>query len=74
VSAGTLLTGVIATLKRPAPVPSEANIRYNALVRTQLAQRNADIVADNAARRAEVRLTVIASHEASRQSGRGGTP
>ena len=61
VSAGTLLTGVIATLKRPAPVPSEANIRYNALVRTQLAQRNADIAADNAARRAEVRLVVAAA-------------
>ena len=60
VSAGALLTGVIATVKRPAPVPSEANIRYNTLVRTQLAQRNAEIAADNATRRAEVRLAVAA--------------
>ena len=61
-------------MKRPAPVPWDANIRYNALVREQLAQRNANIAADNTTRRAEVRLTVVASPEASRQGGGGSAP
>lgn len=58
ISAGAVVTGLLATLKRPAPVPAEANIRYNALVHDQLARRNAEIRTDNAKRRTEVRLTV----------------
>lgn len=55
---GTTLVGVLATLKRPAPVPSTANIRYNALVMEQLARRNAEIAEQNAALRRQVRLTI----------------
>lgn len=59
VSVGTALIGLLATAKKPAPVPSEANIRYNRLVHDQLARRNAEIAADNAERRKKVRLVVV---------------
>jgi hypothetical protein len=59
ISGGAVLTGLLATIKRPALVPSAANIRYNTLVRDQLARRNAEIHTDNAKRRTEVRLTVM---------------
>lgn len=58
VSAGTAVIGLLSTLKRPAPVPAPANIRYNELVREQLAKRNAEIAADNAERRRQTRLSV----------------
>lgn len=54
----TSVVGLLATRKRPAPVPSVANVRYNALVAEQLARRNAEIAADNARRRQQVQLTV----------------
>ena len=58
VGVGTMSLGLLASLKRPAPIPAPANIRYNALVREQLARRNADIVTQNAARRRQVQLTI----------------
>jgi hypothetical protein len=50
--------GLLASLKRPAPVPAPANIRYNALVREQLARRNAELATQNAARQRQVQLTI----------------
>lgn len=58
VSVGTMSLGLLASLKRPAPVPAPANIRYNALVREQLARRNAELAMQNAARRRQVQLTI----------------
>jgi hypothetical protein len=58
VAAAALAVGVVASLAKPDPRPVEANIRYNRLLRDQLAQRNADIVARNDALRRQVRLTV----------------
>jgi hypothetical protein len=58
VSVGTMTLGLLASLKRPAPIPAPANIRYNALVREQLARRNGELAAQNAARRRQVQLTV----------------
>lgn len=58
VSVGTMTLGLLASLKRPAPIPAPANIRYNALVRDQLARQNAELAAQNAARRRQVQLTI----------------
>jgi hypothetical protein len=58
VSVGTMTLGLLASLKRPGPVPAPANIRYNALVREQLARRNAELSAQNTARRRQVQLTI----------------
>ena len=55
----TLVVGLLATAKRPAPVRAEANVRYNALLREQLARRNGEIAAENAERRKQVKLTVV---------------
>lgn len=57
---GTLVIGVglFLSLRRPDPQPVEANIRYNRLLREQLAQRNAEIAAQNDLRRRQVLLTV----------------
>jgi hypothetical protein len=41
-------------------VPAPANIRYNALVREQLARRNVEIAAENARRMRQVQLIVAA--------------
>jgi hypothetical protein len=59
IGTGAALVGLFATLKRPAPVPARANILYNSLVREQLARRNAEIAAENAARRRQVKLAVV---------------
>jgi hypothetical protein len=58
VSVGTMTFGLLASLKRPAAVPAPANIRYNALVREQLARRNAELASQNASRRRQVQLTI----------------
>ncbi len=55
---GVALVGLLATLRRPAPEPADANILYNNLVREQLSRRNAEIAAENAVRRRQVRLTI----------------
>ena len=58
VSVGTMTLGLLASLKRPAAVPAPANIRYNALVREQLARRNAELAAQNTSRRRQVQLAI----------------
>jgi len=59
--AGTaaLVTGLIMTLKKPAPRPAEGNILYNRLLKEQIARRNSDIAKENVARRQQVQLTVV---------------
>jgi hypothetical protein len=59
VSVATLAAGLVMTLRKPAPRPAEANIRYNRLLHEQLAQRNADIATENGKRRQQVALTVV---------------
>jgi len=59
IGTGAALVGLFATLKRPGPVPARANILYNSLVREQLARRNAEIAAENVARRRQVKLAVV---------------
>jgi hypothetical protein len=59
IAAGAAVVGLFATLKKPAPVPAQANILYNSLVREQLARRNTEIAAQNAERRRQVKLTVF---------------
>jgi hypothetical protein len=54
-----LITGFIMSVKNPDPIPVPANIRYNNLLRQNLAQRNAQIAAENAERRRQVMLTVV---------------
>ncbi|UCF41004.1 MAG: hypothetical protein JSW43_01290 [Gemmatimonadota bacterium] len=58
VSLLTLIAGVALSLKKPDPVPVEANILYNQLLREELARRNADIARQNQERRRQVMLTV----------------
>jgi hypothetical protein len=59
IGTGAALVGLFATMKRPAPVPARANILYNSLVREQLSRRNAEIAAENAARRRQVKLAIV---------------
>jgi hypothetical protein len=63
VSLAGLVTGVIMSLRTPDPRPVEANIRYNQLLRDQLAARNADIARENADRLRQVLLSVHAVAE-----------
>jgi hypothetical protein len=58
VSGSALLVGGLAVAQKPAPVPNTANIRYNNLVKEQLAKQNAEIAKENVRRRTETRLTV----------------
>lgn len=55
----TVGTGLIMTLRKPAPRPAEGNILYNKLLREQLAQRNADLAKENAKRRQQVVLSIV---------------
>ncbi len=59
VGAAVLLTGFIMSIKKPDARAVPANIRYNELLREQIAQRNADIARQNAVRRRQVELTVV---------------
>ncbi len=58
VSLAGLATGLVMSLRAPDPRPVEANIRYNQLLRDQLAVRNAEIARENAARQKQVMLSV----------------
>jgi hypothetical protein len=58
VSASALLIGGLAVAQKPALVPNTANIRYNNLVKEQLAKQNREIASENVRRRTEVRLTI----------------
>ena len=57
--AAVLVTGFIMSIKKPDARAVPANIRYNELLREQIAQRNADIARQNAIRRRQVELTVV---------------
>ena len=59
VSAAVLLTGFVMSLRKPDPRPVPANIRYNELLRQQIAQENARRAAENEVRRMQVQLTVL---------------
>ncbi|HUL02585.1 MAG TPA: hypothetical protein VLV16_05035 [Gemmatimonadales bacterium] len=59
VGAVTIGTGLVMTLRKPAPRPATGNILYNKLLREQLAQRNADITKENVKRRQQVVLSVV---------------
>ncbi len=59
ISLAVLATGFVMSVRKPDPRPVEANIRYNRLLDEQLAQQNAQIARENAARRRQVRLTVV---------------
>ena len=58
VSLAGLATGLVMSLRAPDPRPVEANIRYNQLLRDQLAIRNAEIARQNADRQKQVLLSV----------------
>jgi hypothetical protein len=68
IGTGAALVGLLATLKKPAPVPARANILYNSLVREQLAKRNAEIAAENIARRRQVKLAIMPQLRTGRKS------
>lgn len=68
IGGGTALVGLLATTRKPAAVPARANILYNSLVREQLARRNAEIAAENAARRRQVKLAVVPQSRTARKS------
>jgi hypothetical protein len=68
IGTGAALVGLLATVKKPAPVPARANILYNSLVREQLARRNAEIAAENAARRRQVKLAIVPQFRSPRKS------
>ncbi len=59
VGAAVLLTGFIMSLRKPDPQPVPANIRYNELLRQQIARENARRAAENEVRRMQVQLTVL---------------
>jgi hypothetical protein len=59
VSVLAVVTGFIMSVKKPDPRPVPANIRYNELLRENLARRNDEIARENAERRRQTRLTII---------------
>jgi len=59
VSLVALATGLVMTLRKPAPRPAEGNILYNRLLREQIARGNADIAKENVKRRQQVTLAVV---------------
>ena len=52
------VTGFVMSIKKPDPRPVPANIQYNALLREQIAERNAQIAQENRRRRQQLRLTI----------------
>lgn len=56
-----MLIGLVASFGQPVPQPAEANIRYNRLIRDQLARQNQQIAQSNRLRQQEVQLTVTAT-------------
>lgn len=61
VGIAALITGFIMSVKQPESRPVPANIRYNQLLRDDLARRNQDIIRQNIERRREVMLTIVPS-------------
>ncbi|HKI93695.1 MAG TPA: hypothetical protein VJ992_00235, partial [Gemmatimonadales bacterium] len=72
VSALALVTGLVLSIRKPDPQPVEANIRYNALLRQQLAEQNKRIAEQNAERRRQVQLTIVPASD-SGAGARGGS-
>ncbi len=60
VSLSAVTVGLVMALRTPDPREVPANIRYNDLLATQIAARNVQIAAENAARRRQVALTITA--------------
>lgn len=69
ISVASIGIGVLSMLRKPAPVPSEANIRYNRIVQDNVARENARIALDNENRRRQVRLRVTPLGSASADGG-----
>lgn len=67
VSLSSVVVGLVMALRTPDPREVPANIRYNDLLATQIAARNAQIAAENAARRRQTALTIV-----SVETARGG--
>lgn len=61
ISLTAVAVGIAMTAKKPDARPVQANIRYNQLLAEQLAQRNADIADQNAIRRRQTRVTIVAA-------------
>jgi hypothetical protein len=61
VSGVALAAGLAMSLRKADPRPSPSNILYNQLLRELLAKQNADIARENAARRAQVLVTVTSA-------------
>jgi hypothetical protein len=59
VGVSALVTGVVMTLRKPAPRPAQGNILYNRLLREQIGRRNQDIAKENVQRRQQVQLTIV---------------
>lgn len=59
VSAVTLLTGFVLSLRTPGPKPLPSNVLYNQLLREELARRNGEIAAINTDRRRQTLVTVL---------------
>lgn len=60
-ASATMLLGLVAAFGHPVAEPSAANIRYNQLIRDQLARTNQQIADANRVRQQEVQLTVVAN-------------
>lgn len=58
IGVGTIVTGFVASLRKPAPRPARANMLYNDLLREQIGRRNAEIARENEARRQSVEIQV----------------
>ncbi|MBP7550286.1 MAG: hypothetical protein KA761_08360 [Gemmatimonadaceae bacterium] len=59
VSLTSLTTGLVMALRKPDEREVPANIRYNDLLATQIAQRNVQLAAENATRRRQTALTIM---------------
>ncbi|MFI5234970.1 MAG: hypothetical protein ACHQXA_04610 [Gemmatimonadales bacterium] len=56
-----MLAGLFASFDRPVAVPSEANIRYNQLIRDLLTRQNEQIAQGNRLRQQQVELTITSA-------------
>src|SRR5437870_12381141 len=59
VGSAALVTGLVMTLRKPAPRPAAASVLCNPLLRDRIARRNQEIAKENVARRQQVQLTVV---------------
>lgn len=59
VSLSAVAVGLVMALRTPDPREVPANIRYNDLLATQIAERNVQLAAENANRRRQTALTIV---------------